>query len=304
MTTKKVDIKKDLTFSTRTIIAEINCNININKLFNVLPVYHHLENYGKTHVCYMYDKENSKGDMAKKKTKKKKTSSKTTENTKASSSSSNQNTTLKSFRNSLNILIESDTSRILTLKAGRLGRFHVTGAKDKNECFQVVKYLVELILSLPEKDIFLFSPLGDGYLVRVKFLTIMTNYIWNTNFKIDKEKLNTLLNNQSDFINLYETSFGYTGVNVKKEINIENYHNKIDIPIFVYNQYNKEWTLQYEKREKFGKENKPKHNTFLVFNSGKCIVSGIQEEIMQSDFDLFSTFITSNRNCIEEFLTC
>ena len=217
-------------------------------------------------------------------------------------------TTLKSFRNSLNLLVVSDAGRILTIKAGRLGRFHITGAKTEEECYSIIKYLVELILTVvPDKDIFVFSSSSEqrasDSLVRIKFLTIMTNYIWNINFKIDKEKLNTLLNNQSDFINLYETSFGYTGVNVKKEINLEKYKNKIEIPIFVYNQYEETWTRESENRKQFGKDNRPKHNTFLVFNSGKIIVSGIQEQMMESDFNLFSAFLLNNRHEIEEFLT-
>ena len=296
-----LDIKQDLKFSTRTIIAEINYNVDIKKLFNLLPVAYPLKGFGKTNICYMYDKHTSKGDVAKKK---KKTKKKATEMVVQDTPNM-----LKSFRNSLNILIESDTGNILTIKVGRLGRLHVTGAKEENDCVQAVKYLVELILSLTEKDILMLSPdlsqIDESRTrVTVRFLTIMTNYIWNTHFKIDKEKLNTLLNNQSDFINLYETSFGYTGVNVKREINIDNFVNKIDIPIHVYDKDTKEWNLHFEKRQTFGKQNKPKHNTFLVFNSGKCIVSGIQEEIMQDDFELFSKFLTSNRPFIEEFLAC
>ena len=316
--TTKIDIKNDLNFSTRTMIAELNYNINIKKLFDSLPIYHLLKEYGRTHICYMYDKHNSKGDVTKKKKKSKKKKKKEEGPASVSPSpikgcpgpnipvsTTTTTTTLKSFRNSLNLLVESNSGRILTIKAGRLGRFHITGARNEEECYSIIKYLVELILT-SNKDIFVFSSSADrrpsDSLLRVRFLTIMTNYIWNINFKIDKEKLNTLLNNQSDFINLYETSFGYTGVNVKKEINIEKYQNKIETPIFVYNQYENTWSRQSENRQKFGKDNRPKHNTFLVFNSGKIIVSGIQEEIMQSDFDLFSSFLLKNRHHIEEFL--
>ena len=205
----------------------------------------------------------------------------------------------------MNLLIESKEGSLYTIKIGRLGRFHVTGVKDHLESYEIVKYLVSLMLLSSEKDIFLNKDDDiDCHLVKVKFLTIMTNYIYNTEFKIDKEKLNNLLNTQSDFINLYETSFGYTGVNVKKEIDIKKFQNKIDMPIHVYDKKKQNWTVLYEKRHIFGKLNKPKHNTFLVFNSGKCIVSGIQEELMQEDFDLFSTFLQSNRHYIEEFISC
>ena len=68
----KFDIKNDLNFSTRTMIAELNYNINIKKLYDSLPIYHLMKNYGRTHICYMYDKYNSKGDMTKKKKKTKK----------------------------------------------------------------------------------------------------------------------------------------------------------------------------------------------------------------------------------------
>ena len=282
--------KNDLKFSTRTIICELNFNLDIDKLYHILPIACPLKEFGKTNICYMYNKTNFKGDPQKKKKKTKK---------------SKDSKDIKSFRNSLNLLIESKEGSLYTIKIGRLGRFHVTGVKDHLESYDIVKYLVSLMLLSSEKDIFLNKDDDiDCHLVKVKFLTIMTNYIYNTEFKIDKEKLNNLLNTQSDFINLYETSFGYTGVNVKKEIDIKKFQNKIDMPIHVYDKKKQNWTVLYEKREIFGKLNKPKHNTFLVFNSGKCIVSGIQEELMQEDFDLFSTFLQSNRHYIEEFISC
>ena len=51
--------------------------------------------------------------------------------------------------------------------------------------------------------------------VSVIFYTVMTNIVFSAGFHIDKQKLNKLVVQNPMFYNLYETNFGYTGMNLK-----------------------------------------------------------------------------------------
>jgi TATA-box binding protein (TBP) (component of TFIID and TFIIIB) len=50
------------------------------------------------------------------------------------------------------------------------------------------------------------------------------------------------------------------------------------------------------------KREKKKFNTFLIFHSGKIIMSGMHEDSMKDDFLFFSTFLKENQNLIEEII--
>jgi TATA-box binding protein (TBP) (component of TFIID and TFIIIB) len=64
-------------------------------------------------------------------------------------------------------------------------------------------------------------------------------------------------------------------------------------------KYNKnEWNFVQERF--LIQTKKRKFNTFLVFHSGKVIMSGMTEENMNKDFQFFYKFLMENRNLIEE----
>ena len=114
----------------------------------------------------------------------------------------------------------------------------------------------------------------------------------------DKKKLNNIILKETNFYNLFETSFGYTGMNIK--LPLEENWNQFEIPFYSF--HNNKWThstINFKNRQK---EKKQKFNTFLVFHSGKIIMSGMCEENMEKHYNFFRNFIESNRASIEETL--
>jgi hypothetical protein len=113
------------------------------------------------------------------------------------------------------------------------------------------------------------------------------------------------INNYTKYYSLLETSFGYTGVNIK--IPLENLN---EMPItkisyknaqwieedFTYNQYFE--TL--DEKEKAKEKAKVRYNTFLVFQSGNVILSSPHKNCMRETYHEFLDIIKSCKDKIEE----
>ena len=116
------------------------------------------------------------------------------------------------------------------------------------------------------------------------------------------------INEKTEYHSLLETSFGYTGVNIKIPISVsmddikikqrEYLENKWEEKMVPYNMYMEQ--LSEKEREK--KLNTEKFNTFLVFHSGKTIMSGSQFELMKPTYYEFAEIIKKCHTLIKENL--
>lgn len=264
-----LEIEKDTNISTRTIISDINIEIDIEKVFTTLPFNKRITDY-PCMIVAMYHKNLSKGDM----------------------SVFQQKKCGKSFRNAVNLIIRID-DKLINIKVSRHGNFQVTGCKNKEHCYLSICYFIELCLLVCPETI-----IKRGENINIYFYTVMTNIVFNVNFNIDKKKLNRVILKHDNFYNLFETNFGYTGMNIKLPLG-DNW-NEFKIPYYSYSLTDKKWNkqmIQYERKQTNGKQ---KFNTFLVFHSGKIIMSGMCEENMNEHFSFFRKFIQENRSEIEE----
>ena len=139
----------------------------------------------------------------------------------------------------------------------------------------------------------------------------MRNIDFDLGFKVDREKLSeemtNLVSQDTDLYCLLETSFGYTGVNIKIPvyqdcINSKMYVTKVVIDKnliqkntnILYGDYIDECKIVPKKKQKF--------HTFLVFHSGKVIFSGMTKELMEDTYYFFIGLISKMKNNIEEKL--
>ncbi len=200
------------------------------------------------------------------------------------------------FRNAATIVMMIEGKRI-NFKVSRNGKFQMTGCKYDSHAEAIIKFMWSYIKLSPE-----LYEMNDKKL-KVLFIPAMRNIDFPIGFLVNRENLDMYINTETDYRSLLETSFGYTGVNIKipvekkitdlqlKTITYENDGSKT-ISSTPFTEYLD--TLTEKERDK--KLKKERNNTFLVFHSGKTIVSGLSREFMR---DSYNTFIDIIRDCHE-----
>lgn len=313
---------KDLVFqnfdnikvSTKTFIVVTNIILNINKLFNFLPITEYIlvakkrgrkkrnnivdpnKNIKSGSIITLEYQNKIRGVDLKKKKKK--------ENKKRGNY----------FRNSVTVVMIINGKKI-NYKISRNGKFQMTGCKDDEHAEQCVRWFWFYIKNtndiyqiVEEKEI---KDVKNKKIPEIKaiFVPAMRNIDFSLGFCVDREKLDEYFNVYTDYHSLLETSFGYTGVNIKipfvKPIlglqlkQLECKDGKWLEPKYVpYHDY----LEMLEPKDANKKLNKKRYNTFLVFHSGKVIMSGMEESFMRDVYYEFLDIIRDCYNIIEERL--
>lgn len=260
----------DELITTRTIISQVNLQFDIEKVFHLLPLYYNISEYENCAIVTMYHKNERKGSSDVFEKKKNKTS----------------------FRNAVNIILKIN-SKFINLKLSKRGNFQITGCKNQLECFSAVQYLIELLVKTCQSCI-----VSCPEQITIYFYTVMTNLVFNTGFEIDRKKLSDIINQDKNFYNLFETNFGYTGMNIK--LPLESSMLPFEIPFYSYNVKKNQWetgSCPFNKPS-----SKKKFNTFLIFHSGKIIMSGMCENTMQKHYNFFRNFLQNHANEIKEVI--
>lgn len=218
----------------------------------------------------------------------------------------------KFFRNALTLVMFMD-QKLINFKITKNGRFQFTGCKNVEHAKQCIRYMWEQIntteyqiqVKLNEhEELYTFTDKTENF--DIKFLTVMTNIDFNVGFPINREKLDEFINTQSVYNSLLETSFGYTGVNIKIKVNQDL---DFDIPSQTYDKVMAKWGEYPTKYSEFVKvetnkkyKAKNRYNTFLVFHSGNIIMSGFNPLYMKECYTQFRGLLQNNRKHIEEIL--
>lgn len=294
---------EDNKVSTKTIIASSNITIDMNVLFEKLPTIEytivpkkrgrkrkvsnvdpnvHLENGSIITVKY---EDKIKGVDLKKKSKmyKKKNG--------------------KYFRNSLSIVMIIDNKKI-NFKASKNGKFQITGCKSDVHAETCMKYFWKYIEEYGDV-VYKFKNIES---FEVIFIPAMRNIDFDLGFLVDREKLSKYINLMTQYYSMLEASFGYTGVNIKFPMKDD----IIFLELKKISYKNKSWTeskVTYndyldniDEKDKEKKLQKNRYNTFLVFHSGKVIMSGMTAEFMKDTYYEFLEIINMCYDKIEEIL--
>ena len=299
----------DIEISTQTIIAKTNWKINTNELFLNLPVTDYkvipkkrgrrpkqekkeepqVLNNGEIITLKLGDK--MRGVNLKNKKKKK------DDDEKKSKSKKNESF----FRNSLTIVMFCN-GKLINFKISKNGKFQFTGCKYDDHAHLCLDYIKNYTSNIQDKKI-LSLPLNSN--LEIMYITVMANINFSLGFCVNKENLDEYVNKNTDYHSLLETTFGYTGVNIKFNIG------KLDnIPIIKMIYKDDKWekyTLTYKEyfqtlddKEKFKESNKIKFCTFLCFQSGQCIMSSPHKSCMKDAYYKFMKMIDDCKDVIEE----
>ena len=210
------------------------------------------------------------------------------------------------FRNSITVVMMVNGKHI-NFKISRNGKFQMTGCKTDDQIENCVKYTWKYIEQMPESYSF-----ENGKNLQATFIPAMRNIDFGLGFNIDREKLDDFFNNaESDHKSLLETSIGYTGVNIKipykrpitdlrlKRLEFDN--TKKDWGKLIYIPYS-DYLNHLKPKEKQKKLAKKRYHTFLVFHSGKIIMSSINDEFARDTYYDFMEIVKKHHGEFEEKL--
>lgn len=217
------------------------------------------------------------------------------------------------FRNSVTVVMIMEDKKI-NFKISRNGKFQMTGCRDDTHSENCVKFIWNYIKNT--KNIYKWysdsESNSDSELknnLKAIFIPAMRNIDFGLGFYVDRERLDEYFNRSTNYNSLLETSFGYTGVNIK----IPMLKPITDLMLKQLECCNDEWIdpvyvdyMTYinmlSPKEAQKKLNKQRHNTFLVFHSGKTIFSGMDATFMKDTYYEFINIIRDCYDIIEERL--
>lgn len=189
-------------------------------------------------------------------------------------------TNIDRFRNALTVIMIMD-GKFINFKISKNG-FQFTGCKSYEQVINCVKVIWEYI-----KDSNMWKWKYDNTSeLECILVPAMRNINFFIGYNIDRVKLNNFINNHTSYRSLFDSTTGYTGVNIK--IPHKNDITDLKIDKYVYSKgkwldpvkipFSDYLSLSNEKeREK--KINKVREHTFLVFHSGKIIMSSMCDSL-------------------------
>lgn len=290
----------DIAVSTKTYTATSNLTINISKLFYCLPITQYVvipkrrgrkkktdtedpnKNipYGSI-VTVKYEDQIRGVEIKPKKTRQGKK---------------------KYFRNSVTVVIILD--KPINFKICRNGTFQMTGCKTCEHAEICVQEIWKHIKD--DSELYEFT---RGDTLETLFIPSMRNIDFSLGFLVDRKKLNKYVYTQiPEYHCLLETDFGYTGVNIKVPLKNDICTMKVHKLVYKNSNWESEWTTYDEylshlsQKDRDTKLKEERYNTFLVFHSGKVIMSGLTSEFMRDVYYEFIEHIKQAYDNIEERL--
>jgi TATA-box binding protein (TBP) (component of TFIID and TFIIIB) len=292
-----------ISVSTKTFIIRTNIVVDIQKLFELLPLTNYVvmpkkrgrkkktilneinKDIPDGSIIHLSLRDDVKGaDLRKKK------------------KDQNENKNMPNyFRNSVTVVMMIDGKKV-NFKISKNGTIQMTGCKTDWQAEQCVRYIWEYIKD--HQDVYTIAP---NQPFRAIFIPAMRNVDFSLGFELDREKLDEYFNNCTDHYSALDTSVGYTGVVLKfklkkpiTDLNIKELSyrgNKWLSPKYVtYAKYLD--TLKPRERQK--KLEKPRYTTILCFYSGKTILSSMNEVYGKEAYDEFVQIITNNYNTFKQ----
>lgn len=209
----------------------------------------------------------------------------------------------KWFRNSITVVMVVD-GKLINFKMCQNGVFQITGCRFREQGRHCVFSIWEIIKHDPR-----FFSFSYGTNFTALFIPAMRNIHFPIGFLIDREKLKSFLSMNTSYNAYMDVSYGYTGVNIKTRIVNDIMTLRVDKTVFQQDGSVEDTVVTYREyldrlppKERSKKEKKVRRVTFLVFQSGKIIVSGISGDFIKDIYYDFMNIITENKENIMEKL--
>lgn len=291
---------KDIKVSTKTFTVNTNLIIDLHKLFDILPVTEYVlvpkkrgrkkktevidpnKNIAYGSIITVKDQHMIKGvDLNPPK--------------------KSKNMKKKWFRNSITVVIILD--KRINFKICKNGTFQMTGCKNTEHPELCVKCIWEYIKNYP--DIYTFT---RGTHLEALIVPSMRNVDFSLGFIVDREKLVNYISEQTKYNWYLEISNKYTGVNTKIPLHKDMTELKINKIEYTNNDWKHTITTYQDYldilslKDRLSKLREPKFTSFLIFHSGRVIVSGLTEDYTEHNYRYFINIMREIFDIIEERL--
>ena len=202
------------------------------------------------------------------------------------------------FRNSITCVMYC-IDKLITFKISDKGTFQLTGCKTQKHAEMCVLYIWSYIKGDNNAYSFIY---GNNLVMTIE--PVMNNISFSTGFRIDRKKLDFYINRTTPYISIYEEDFGYAGVNIKIPIDTEK-----DIRIskneYFFGKDKRVLRKTISYKEYCGEKQKQKKDcdkliSFMVFRSGRVLMSGPHPSFMKDPYNIFLTLVCNARQNIEE----
>lgn len=279
---KKMEPFDKLKYSTKTVIAVTNMNINLELFHNNIPyldysfpkkkrgrkkqdevvvaVTNKLDYFPIGSIIALQNKQDLKGELPKKK----------------------QNDPAKKsfFRNSVTIQMKIAPNKFVNGKICSNGKFQITGCSEDRYAYQFIyilyekmletsRHIGETIVTLVKNSVFTYD-----YPTAIMNI-VMKNINFKIGFQIHREKLDEYIRLHTPYYSLFLSDL-HTCVNIKMK---SNHHTEEKLDMISMKSFDEIKTEKidysvYAKYYDYNKKlNKDKYHTFLVFYSGSVILS-------------------------------
>ena len=309
-------------FSTKTIISFTNIFVNMENFFNYIPIRDiaiERKNNRKKKIENVFSIDDKQEEIpsgsivcVKWRNKERGTIIKTASIVRSSNVKKQKRD--KYFLNSITTIMYFNTDKykdkLINLKITNTGRIQMTGCKDDDLTVTCIRTLINTMKTVKEwtgVDLYEINTSLSSMVVNTNDIviilyTVMKNKNINIGFKINREKLDQLINKKyQDYISIFDGTTSGAGVNIKTKIN--KWEENLPMYIIDSKETMKTSLVNTEKVIKvFTKSNKHnfnKYHTFLCFKSGSCIHSGRGDD-MNEALDKFVKILYENRAEVED----
>jgi len=213
----------------------------------------------------------------------------------------------KYFLNSVTVIMKIDT-KYINIKVSNKGKLQITGCNQNVYATQILKHFWKHLSSLPA-DTWHFQPDTPADTFEALIIPVMCNINFSIPFQINRESLNHVINTQTRFISILEPSDGYVGVNIKiamqdellEDILIDRYTYPLAQGVWCHSKSRfMDYMETLTPKEQKKKIAKCYINTFLVFYSGKVIMSGgISHHNRKRAYEQFMKIIYLHQDAIQ-----
>lgn len=214
------------------------------------------------------------------------------------------------FLNSVSVDMLLEHDKIVNIKVSKNGKLQVTGCRTEQHFIDCVLSLYKLMKINQNRIGQVIVSIPDNANFQCIFDIVMINYQFDFGFRIDREKLDTYFNENTEFISMFE-AFLNPGVRIRKEALVETNDSLLKIELqenltaessivkskISFDQFFASLSLKDQDKAL----NRKKRHTFICFNSGNCILSS-RGSYMPEIYKQFVRIIYENRHVFEEKL--